>query len=239
MATYVLVHGGGHGGWCYQPVAQRIRAKGHDVYTPTLTGLGEREHLLGPQVDLEMHVTDVVKVLRFEDLRDVILVGHSYGGMVITGAADRAAERVGHLVYLDAAWPKNGQSLVASAGQAILVARAKARIVDGVELVLFPGEDPMNYFGVRDPEVVAWMKPKLTPHPWKCFEQKLELRNEAALRRIPQTHIVCKALMERRNNRAELLAASVGRVWEIDTGHDLMLTEPDWVAEQLLRVADL
>jgi pimeloyl-ACP methyl ester carboxylesterase len=239
MATYVLVHGGGHGGWCYQPVAKRIRARGHDVYTPTLTGLGEREHLRSSAVDLDLHVTDVVKVLQFEDLSDVILVGHSYGGMVITGAADRATGRIGHLVYLDAAWPKNGQSLVDSAGQAILVARAKARVVDGVELVLFPGEDPMNYFGVRDPEVVAWMKPKLTPHPWKCFEQKLRLENEAALRRIPQTHIVCKALMERRNNRAELLAASRGRVWEIDTGHDLMLTEPDWVAEQLLRLASL
>lgn len=239
MATFVLVHGGGHGGWCYQPVARRIRAHGHEVYTPTLTGLGEREHLRSAAVDLDMHVTDVVKLLEFEDLRNVILVGHSYGGMVITGAADRAAERVGHLVYLDAAWPKNGQSLVDSAGAAILAARAGARVVDGVELVLFPGEDPLNYFGVRDPEMIAWMKPKLTPHPWKCFEQKLELSNEARLWRIPQTHIVCKALMERRQNRAELLAASEGRVWEIDTGHDLMLTEPGWVAQSLLRVAAL
>ena len=92
LATFVLVHGGGHGGWCYQRVARIMRAQGQDVYTPTMTGLGEREHLLSPAVDLDMHITDIVKVLEFEDLRDVILVGHSYGGMVITGVADRAAD---------------------------------------------------------------------------------------------------------------------------------------------------
>jgi len=112
MATFVLVHGGGHGGWCYQPVARLLRSQGHDVYTPTLTGLGEREHLLSPDIDLDTQITDVVKTLQFEDLREVILVGHSYGGMVITGVADRATDRVGHLVYLDAAYPQNGQSLV-------------------------------------------------------------------------------------------------------------------------------
>src|SRR6185295_9033166 len=101
MRTYVLVHGGGHGGWCYQRVARLLRARGHEVYTPTLTGLGERAHLLSAAVDLDLHVTDVVNVLEYEDLRDVILVGHSYGGMVITGVADRATDRIGHIVFLD------------------------------------------------------------------------------------------------------------------------------------------
>lgn len=238
MATYVLVHGGGHGGWCYQPVARRLRAKGHEVYTPTLTGLGEREHLLSPAVDLEMHVTDVVQVLRFEDLRDVILVGHSYGGMVITGVADRATDRVGHLVFLDAATPENGQSLVDVAGPVILAARESARTVDGIELVLFPGEDPMSFYGVTDPEQIAWMKPKLTPHPWKCFEQKLVLGDESALRRIPQTHIVCTETLPVRDV-PELERRSQGRVWDVDTGHDLMISEPAAVAERLLRLADL
>ena len=112
MATYVLVHGGGHGGWCYQFVARLLRDKGHDVYTPTLTGLGEREHLLSTKVDLNLHITDVVKVLEFEDLRDVILVGHSYGGMVITGAADRVPQRIRRLIYFDAFVPENGKSCV-------------------------------------------------------------------------------------------------------------------------------
>jgi pimeloyl-ACP methyl ester carboxylesterase len=98
MATYVLVHGGAHGGWCYQPVARILRSRGQEVYTPTLTGLGEREHLLSPSVDLDCHITDVVKLLQFEDLHEVILVGHSYGGMVITGVADRSTDRVDHRV---------------------------------------------------------------------------------------------------------------------------------------------
>src|SRR4030095_346687 len=97
MKTYVLVHGGGHGGWCYQPVARILRSKGHEGYAPSLTGLGDREHLLSPAVDLDVHITDIVKLLEFEDLRDVIVVGHSYGGMVITGIADRATDRVGHI----------------------------------------------------------------------------------------------------------------------------------------------
>ncbi len=235
MATYVLVHGGGHGGWCYQPVARLLRSRGQEVYTPTLTGLGERQHLLSPAVDLDCHITDVVKVMEFEDLHDVILVGHSYGGMVISGVADRATERVGHLVYLDAANPENGQSLVDLAGPLMEAARAEARVEDGVELVLFPGTDPMDYYGVREPALVEWMKPKLTPHPWRCFEQKLVLHNEAAMRGIPETHIVCTETLPFRDVEA-IRARAEGRLWDVDTGHDLMITEPEAVAEMLLRL---
>lgn len=238
MATYVLVHGGGHGGWCFQPVARTMRSKGQEVYAPTLTGLGEREHLLSPAVDLDMHITDIVKLLHFEDLRDVILVGHSYGGMVITGVADRAGDRIGHLVFLDAATPTNGQSLDDVAGPMIREARKDSRRIAGMELMLYPGTDPMSYYGVTDPEQIEWMKPKLTPHPWKCFVQKLELEDEAAVRRIPQTYIHCKSLAGGRDIPA-LMEASEGRVWEIDTGHDLMISEPEAVAEMLLRLAEL
>jgi pimeloyl-ACP methyl ester carboxylesterase len=236
MATFVLVHGGGHGGWCYQGVARIMRAQGQEVYTPTMTGLGEREHLLSPAVDLDMHITDIVKVLQFEDLRDVILVGHSYGGMVITGVADRAADRIGHIVYLDAANPENGQSLVDLAGPLMEASRVSGRIVDGIELVLYPGTDPMNYFGLTDPQQIEWIKPKLTPHPWKCFEQKLILNNEAVMRKIPQTHIVCSFTLPFRDVDA-LKNTSEGRVWDVDTGHDLMISEPQAVAELLLRLA--
>ena len=236
MARYVLVHGGGHGGWCYQPVARIMRAQGHEVYTPTLTGLGEREHLMSPTIDLETHITDVAKVLQFEDLTEVILVGHSYGGMVISGVADRVPERIRNLVFLDAAMPQNGQSLVDHAGPFMAAARSRSRVVNGIELVLFPGEDPMSFFGVQDPGQIAWMKPKLTPHPWKCFEQKLVLRNEAAMRKIPQSIIVCSSHMNDQA-RAALKALSNGRFWEIDTGHDLMITEPAAVAGMLLELA--
>jgi len=236
MATYVLVHGGGHGGWCYKPVAARLRQQGHEVYAPTLTGLAEREDSMSPAIDLDFHIADIVKLLHFEDLSDVILVGHSYGGMVITGAADRAADRIGHLVYLDAATPTNGQSLVDVAGPMILLARQGGRIVDGVELCLFPGTDPLSFYGVTAPEQIDWMRPRLTPHPWRCFDQKLRLVNEDSLWRIPQSHIVCTATLPGRDVE-RLTAVAEGRFWHIDTGHDLMITEPDWVAEKLLGIA--
>lgn len=124
MATYVLVHGGGHGGWCYQRVARMLRSAGHDVYTPTMTGLGERAHLVSPRVDLDMHIRDVTATLHHEDLREVILVGHSYGGMVITGAADRAADRVGRIVYLDAANPRRPSAAAPPAERGALFRRA-------------------------------------------------------------------------------------------------------------------
>lgn len=239
MATYVLVHGGAHGGWCYQRVARILRSAGHEVYTPTMTGVGERSHLLSPDVDLDLHIQDIVAVLEYEDLRDVILVGHSYGGMVITGVADRATDRVGHIVYLDAATPINGESLVDVAGRSMEAARAAGRVIDGVELVLFPGNEPLSYYGVTDPDDIAWMKSRLTPHPFRCFATPLRLTNEEALWDIPQTHIVCTSTLPSRDPARMAKAAAAGRLWDIDTGHDLMITEPKAVAELLLRVASV
>ena len=243
MATYVLVHGGGHGGWCYQPLAKILRQHGHDVYTPTLTGLGERQHLLKPDINLDTHITDVEKVLVFEDLHEVILVGHSYGGMVITGVADRIPQRLANLVYLDAAYPFNGQSLVDVAGAMMHEAYKSAQIIDGVELVLFPGQFPMtpgDYYGVTDPDQIAWMAPKLTPHPWQCFAQKLLLNNEEMLRQIPVSFFIT-SIQKTTLGTAEkegLLALTNGRLWEIDTGHDLMISEPQKTAEALLTLAN-
>ena len=237
MATYVLVHGGGHGGWCYQRVARLLRAAGHEVYTPTMTGVGERAHLVGPHVDLDLHVRDIVAVLHAEDLRDVILVGHSYGGMVVTGVADRAADRVGKLVYLDAANPRNNQSLVDVSGPAIEFVRPYGKVVDGVELVLLPAPDAALLYGVTDADDVAWMADRLTAHPWRCFEQKLALTNEAALWSIPQFHIVCTSTLLSRDPELMATARSEGRLWDIDTGHDLMITEPELTTQALLDVA--
>jgi pimeloyl-ACP methyl ester carboxylesterase len=237
MATYVLVHGGGHGGWCYGKVAPLLRAAGHGVYTPTMTGVGERAHLVGAHVDLDLHIRDITAVLRSEDLLDVILVGHSYGGMVVTGVADRAADRVGRLVYLDAANPVNGQSLVDVAGPIIEAVRLDGKVVDGVELVLLPSPDADTLYGVTDAADLAWMAERLTGHPWRCFEQKLELANEAALWAIPQYHIVCTSTLSTRDPELMAKARAEGRLWDIDTGHDLMITEPEAVAGALLQVA--
>lgn len=237
MATYVLVHGGGHGGWCYQRVARFLRSAGHEVYTPTMTGVGERAHLLRQGIDLDMHIQDIVAVLEFENLREVILVGYSYGGMVITGVADRAADRVGRLVFLDAANPINGQSLVDVAGPVIEVVRPAGKVVDGVELVLLPSPEAGMFYGITDPVDLAWMADRLTGHPWRCFEQPLDLRNEEALWSIPQFHIVCTSTLATRDTQLMDEARSQGRLWDIDTGHDLMITEPNRVADALLEVA--
>jgi pimeloyl-ACP methyl ester carboxylesterase len=109
--TFVLVHGAWHGGWCWKKVTPLLRAAGHEVFAPTLTGLGERSHLLTRDVGLDTHITDIEQVLEYEDLRNVVLVGHSYAGMVITGVGDRAADRIGQLVYVDAFLPEHGKAL--------------------------------------------------------------------------------------------------------------------------------
>ena len=237
MATYVLVHGGGHGAWCWDRVVGPLRGAGHEVHTPALLGVGERAHLVHPGVDLDTHIDEVVDLIRDRDLVDVILVGHSYGGMVITGVADRADERIAQLVYLDAAHPTDGESLVDVAGEPMRLAREGSRAVDGVELVLWPFPEMGRFFGVTDPDDLAWMQDRLTPHPWRCFEQPLHLRDEAAVRRIPRTNVNCTESL--RTSEPDALARQLDaeRVWEIDTGHDLMITEAAAVTGMLLQLA--
>jgi pimeloyl-ACP methyl ester carboxylesterase len=207
------------------------------VHAPSLTGLGERSHLVSSAVDLDTHITDVVQLLFYEDLRDVILVGHSYGGMVITGVADRAADRIGQLVYLDAANPRNGQSLVDVAGPVITMTRPFGEVRAGVELVLLPGPGAAAFYGVDDPADQEWMDARLTPHPWACFEQELVLTNEDALWAIPRNHIVCESALATRDVSMIEEGRAQGRLWTIDTGHDLMVTEPDFVAGALMEIA--
>jgi pimeloyl-ACP methyl ester carboxylesterase len=237
MATFVLVHGAGHGGWCYQRVTRLLSSAGHRVYTPTMTGVGERSHLVGPHVDLNLHIEDIAAVLHYEDLRDVILVGHSYGGTVVAGVGGMVPDRVGKLVYLDAPYPRNGQSLADVASPMIEMTRSDGQTVDGVELVLLPSPEAGRRYGVTDPGDLAWMAPRLTGHPWKCFEQKLALHDEAGYAEIPEFHIICTARLATSDPDLMAEARAAGRLWEIDTGHDLMITEPQRVAEALLAVA--
>jgi pimeloyl-ACP methyl ester carboxylesterase len=236
VADYVLIHGGGHGGWCYSKVARLLRASGHSVYAPSLSGLADRSHQLHPDIDLDTHITDVANLVFYEDLRDVILVGHSYGGMVITGIAGRVPDRIGKLVYLDAANPANGQSLLDVAGPMIEMTRPAGAVVDGVELVLLPAPGAAAFYGVTDRADQAWVDQRLTGHPWKCFEQKLRIEDEAGYLKIPQYHIVCTSTLEGRGALMEE-ARRAGRLWSIDTGHDLMVTEPEKVTEALLAIA--
>jgi pimeloyl-ACP methyl ester carboxylesterase len=237
MATFVLIHGGGHGGWCYNKLSPLLRAAGHLVYSPSLTGLADRKHLLGPAVDLDTHVTVVVNLLDYEDLSEVILVGHSYGGMVITGVADRAGGRIKRLVYLDAAHPKNGESLADVSPGMMGLAQSELFVEDGVELVMSAESQVIPLLGVSDPADFAWMKSKITPQPWKTFTQKLRLQDEAALRRISRTNINCTQALRSSEPEARARQLDGDQLFEIDTGHDLMITEPRAVADMLLAAA--
>jgi pimeloyl-ACP methyl ester carboxylesterase len=165
MATVVLVHGAWAGGWVWRDVADRLRAAGHQVYTPTLTGLGERSHLASPAIDLATHVSDVANVVIYEDLAEVVLAGHSYGGMVITGVAERIPERLAQLVYVDAYVPFSGESLldlVSPAARAILEEQFRT------------GGD-----GWRHPGLGGTTQ-RHSPHPWRTFTEPLAVDNPAA-----------------------------------------------------------
>ncbi len=236
MASFVLVHGGGHGGWCYRPLAALLRAGGHEVHAPTLTGLADRAHLLSPDLGLETHVQDVARLIEYEDLRDVVLVGHSYGGMVVTGAADRAAGRVGQLVYLDAAIPLDGEALV-DVSPGLLALAGTTRTVDGVELGLWPDAAACAIYGLAGSRYEAWALERLTPHPWKTVLDPLALADPAAVAALPRTVINCPASLAARPAAIRARWTTADRVRSIDAGHDLMLTAPEAVADMLLALA--
>src|SRR5262245_35158330 len=117
VKTFVLVHGAWHGGWCWRRVTDLLEKKGHKVFTPTMTGLGERSHLIDPKINLATHITDIVNVIKWEGLKDIVLVGHSYGGSVVSGVAEQAGDAIGSIVFLDAFLPENGDSLATKASQ--------------------------------------------------------------------------------------------------------------------------
>jgi pimeloyl-ACP methyl ester carboxylesterase len=166
MANFVLVHGAWIGGWYWRPIAQKLRKAGHEAYAPTLTGLGERIHLMSPSINLDTHVTDVVNVIKEEGLSDVVLVGHSYGGMVVTGVADALPDKITSLVYLDAFVPNNGDALVN------FVPAGSPPPTFASEYTLAPL--PASIFGAS-PDVAAAVDARTTPMPTACFTQVLTL----------------------------------------------------------------
>lgn len=235
MTTFVLVHGGGHGGWCWGPVRRALQEAGHDVFAPTLSGLADRAHLVSPELGLDTHVSDIAGLLRFEDLHDVVLVGHSYGGMVITGAADREPHRVKRLVYLDAAIPEDGEALV-DISPGLLLLAGTTRIVDGVELGLWPDAAASAVYGLDTCPLKDWALERLTPHPWKTVTDKLTLGNEMHLAAIPRVIVNCPASLANRPEALRRRWLEGEAVFSLDTGHDVMLTAPEQVAAILLQI---
>jgi pimeloyl-ACP methyl ester carboxylesterase len=200
IATFVLVHGAWLGGWCWQRVTPHLRAAGHEVFTPTLTGLGERAHLLTRDVSLDTHVHDIVNVLEFEDLREVVLVGHSYGGMVVTGVAERVPHRLARAVYVDAWFPIDDDRSMIDLGRRYmpgfldpLEARAQAEgegwmipAPGGPEFLL--AAYPLLFTG----DDLRWLLAHVTPHPARTLYDRVATGDDAAVR-LPHTYIICPA----------------------------------------------
>jgi pimeloyl-ACP methyl ester carboxylesterase len=234
MTTFVLIHGAWHGGWKWRFVAPILRRAGHEVFTPTLTGLGERAHLARPGIDLDLHVQDVVAVLETEDLREVVLVGHSYGGMVVTGVAERSAERIRRLVYLDAFVPEDGKCLLDYVDAAVPERAARFREEGGRTGTVTP--PPPATWGLVKPEQVAFARPRENRHPFQCFTQPVRLASPQA-RALPRTFVYCSSPATGSFDQfaAKVRGDPAWRFHEIKTGHDCMILVPDEVAAILLQ----
>jgi len=176
MSTYLICHGAWSGGWSWRKIRSLLRDAGHEVFTPTYTGLGERAHLAHPMVDLETHIQDILSVIECENLSNFILLGHSYGGMVATGVADRVPHHVRHLIYLDAFVPADGQSLNDLTGQ----------LREGIEGWLLPPNPPAPDTSAQD---LAWTVPRRRHQPARCFSQKLRIANPKP--RFPRSYVHC------------------------------------------------
>jgi len=233
-STFVLVHGAWSGGWCYARVAALLRAHGHTVFTPTLTGQGERAHLLSGAINLSTHIADVLGVFRCERLSDVVLAGHSYGGMVITGVADRIAGQIGALAYLDAFVPQDGQSLFD-----INIPANTQRFIDsaGASSGLSVPAPSSAYFGVNaaDARTVDTLA---TPFPLGCFTEKLKL--SGAYRSVKKHLYVHGTVLPRESPFRPFYERAVAAGWSahaLACGHHVMLDEPEQTAALLEAMA--
>ncbi len=238
MSTFVLVHGSSCGGWVWQKLTPLLRASGHDVCAPTLTGLGDRSHLLPCGIGLSTHIGDIANLLFYRDLSDVILVGNSYGGMVITGVAAQAPERLKLLIYLDAYVPEDGEcefNLLPAETRAARTAEAEAH--GGV---IQP--PPLTLFGVSDPDLLCWAQARMTPQPLHTYSEQVPAGN-AASRALPRVFIRCTG---NPTGTPDLFASSTARarasgwpVLDLAAGHLAMLTAPRELAGLLLKIATM
>lgn len=235
--NYVLVHGTYHGGWCWRYVAERLRAAGHRVFAPTLTGLGERAHLLSPGIGLETHIQDVVGVIEAEELAKVVIVGHSYGGFVITGACDRLRERIEHAVYLDGPAPNDGDRNGGFRSREE-IERAMGPLLEGAYLPVRKEMIPLFGIPPSDTANTAWLERRLTPHPAQTYLDPIRLKNGGSTG-LPRTYVFCNragpqsALRRYAEQRRQDPSF---RFRELDCGHDAMVVLPDETAKLLLDV---
>jgi pimeloyl-ACP methyl ester carboxylesterase len=233
MATFLICHGAWSAGWAWKKVRPLLRAAGHEVFTPTYTGLGERAHLSSCAVTLDTHIADVAGVIDCEDLSDIVLVGHSYGGMVATGVADRSRARIAKLVYLDAFVPENGQSLFDLLPAQVRSGRQDATATLGDGWLLPPNPSPPD----TSPEDMAWITPRRRWQPIGCFTQPIALRGAAP---PPRTYIYCTRIApeDTFGQFARRFRSAPGwQFLEIDASHSPNVTAPEALARILDQVA--
>ena len=231
MADFVLVHGAWHGAWCWSRVLPPLWAAGHRAFAVTLTGLGERAHLLSKSITLDTHIADVAQVIEAEELLDAVLVGHSYGGMVITGVADRLSARLRHLVYLDAVVPLPGESW--SSGHSPETQAARRQVI--ADTGVLPPPDPAA-FGLTGADR-AWVARRQTPQPGRVYDAPLHF-DAAQLAALPRTFIDCNspALATIALMRTRVRTEPGWSLAEIATGHDAMVSAPQALVDILLAI---
>jgi pimeloyl-ACP methyl ester carboxylesterase len=233
MTTFVLVHGAWHGGWCYKRVARLLRQAGHEVYTPTLTGLGERAHLMNRTIDLDTHVQDIVGIIRCEELSDVVLCGHSYGGMVIAGVAEQFATKIRSLVYLDAFVPENGKSMFdyMPAEQSGQMRTDAAQNGEGYKVTPIPAAA----FAVNARDA-AWIDAMCVKQPLATFEQKLALGGG----QVPKRVYMLAAGWQPSSFQQFGARYRDDPDWQFFSfacGHDVMVDQPQELAAALIAAA--
>jgi pimeloyl-ACP methyl ester carboxylesterase len=232
MATFVIVHGAWSGAHAWRWVRPLLRSGGHEVFTPALTGLGERSHLASAQVDLDTHVRDMVGVLEYEDLREVVLVGHSYGGMVISGVGDRVPERLAQLVYLDAEVPMDGQSELD-----VLPPQERAGYEEAARSKGQGWQIPPPLPEDLDPRV-RWVMVRMVPQPLATFAQPLRLRNPADPQ-VLRAYVLCTAGKEGQELPGYVQRARSDPGWrfvELAAGHSAHATAPRELADVLVQL---
>jgi pimeloyl-ACP methyl ester carboxylesterase len=237
--TFVLAHGSWHGGWCWNRVAERLRAKGHTVYAPSYTGMGDRVHLLSKEITIETFVEDLVQVIQSEELTQIVLVGHSFGGVPISGVADRIPDRIAHLVYLDAVVVESGKSAFSSYPPEEAEARIKAaEKATGGLVVPVPQSLPAVWgLGKEGDRDYDWVRRRLSPHPLRTYTTALTFR-------APVGNGVARTYVHATQPSHPVLEASrkLVRSWSgwkwvgLAAPHDSMITHPDDVVGVLLAV---
>lgn len=231
--TYVLIAGAWHGAWVWRSIIPTLRALGHEVSAPTLSGLGESRHNAHERIDLSHHIDDVLAHLEMEDLNEVTLVGWSYGGMVITGVAARAPERITGMIYLDAFVPENGKALVD-----YINPEARSALTDLTRNGSPIPPMPLERFGVHQPLLVDFITPRLTPQPWRTFFEPVSCHPLPGHIAVGYIHCTGNNAPHFQEALARMQRRPGIRTAQIDTGHICMLSEPKQTVELLTKLLE-